>query len=160
MPPTVMSAPVHPAGKRVGSMLMRLARTLVPSVRASPAAGKAARLGVLASNEGELRIAGEAHALAARAAVTIGGGVAVVARQRVVEVPAAYGGRGAEVRGAHVRVVAGVWHADAGTAEAGISHRADVAVVASRRPSWRWHASRSARPGSCRGRRAEDSDSA
>jgi len=45
MPPTVMSAPVHPAGKRVGSMLMRLARTLVPSVRASPAAGKAARLG-------------------------------------------------------------------------------------------------------------------
>ena len=46
MPPTVMAAPVHPAGKRAGSMLMRLTRTLVPFVRASPAAGKAAeRLG-------------------------------------------------------------------------------------------------------------------
>src|SRR5881392_1529518 len=46
MPPTVMAAPVHPAGKRAGSMLVRLARTLVPFVRASPAAGKAAeRLG-------------------------------------------------------------------------------------------------------------------
>src|SRR5438552_2924838 len=46
MPPTVMAAPVHPAGKREGSMLMRLTRTLVPFVRASPAAGKAAeRLG-------------------------------------------------------------------------------------------------------------------
>src|SRR5439155_17567055 len=42
MPPTVMAAPVHPAGKRAGSMLMRLTRTLVPFVRASPAAGKAA----------------------------------------------------------------------------------------------------------------------
>src|SRR5436853_6958425 len=46
MPPTVMAAPAHPAGKRAGSMLMRLTRTLVPFVRASPAAGKAAeRLG-------------------------------------------------------------------------------------------------------------------
>src|SRR5437016_180173 len=45
-PPTVMAAPVHPAGKRAGSMLMRLTRVLVPSVRASLAAGKAAeRLG-------------------------------------------------------------------------------------------------------------------
>src|SRR5437762_11323384 len=45
MPPTVMAAPAHPTGKRAGSMLVRLTRTLVPSVRASPAAGKAARLG-------------------------------------------------------------------------------------------------------------------
>src|SRR5207253_8281676 len=45
-PPTVLAAPVHPAGKRAGSMLMRLTRVLVPSVRASLAAGKAAeRLG-------------------------------------------------------------------------------------------------------------------
>src|SRR5205823_5456857 len=45
MPPTVIVAPVQPAGKRAGSMLMRLSRVLVPSVRASPAAGKPGRLG-------------------------------------------------------------------------------------------------------------------
>ena len=45
MPPTVMAAPAHPTGKRAGSMLVRLTRTLVPSVRASPTAGKPARLG-------------------------------------------------------------------------------------------------------------------
>src|SRR5881397_180359 len=45
MPPTVIVAPVQPAGKRAGSMLMRLTRVLVPSVRASPAAGKPGRLG-------------------------------------------------------------------------------------------------------------------
>src|SRR5438552_1521626 len=45
MPPTVIVAPVQPAGKRAGSMLMRLTRVLVPSVRASPTAGKPGRLG-------------------------------------------------------------------------------------------------------------------
>src|SRR5262249_3078110 len=42
MPPTVMAAPAHPAGKRAGSMLMRLTRVRTPSVRASPVAGEAA----------------------------------------------------------------------------------------------------------------------
>src|SRR5207249_2342425 len=45
MPPTVMVEPAHPTGKRAGSMLVRLTRVLVPSVRASPTAGKPARLG-------------------------------------------------------------------------------------------------------------------
>src|SRR5207249_3728166 len=62
--------------------------------------------------------------------------VAVVAGQRVVEVAAAHGGRGAEVGRAHVGVVAGVRHADARPVETGISHRADVAVVA-RAQGWR-----------------------
>src|SRR5262245_27183765 len=45
MPPTLMVAPAHPTGKRAGSMLVRLTRVRVPSVRASPTDGKPARLG-------------------------------------------------------------------------------------------------------------------
>src|SRR5215510_2420168 len=45
MPPTLIAAPAHPTGKRAGSMLVRLTRVRVPSVRASPTDGKPARLG-------------------------------------------------------------------------------------------------------------------
>src|SRR5439155_225454 len=80
MPPTVMAAPVHPAGKRAGSMLMRLTRTLVPFVRASPAAGAAGAV---------TRGGGQAH-VRARARrprrVELAGGRAAVAIQRVAVV--------------------------------------------------------------------------
>src|SRR5207245_5389553 len=94
---------------------------------------KAREARVLAGDQGELRIRGEAHALAARAAVACGGGFAVVARQRVAEVHAADRGRRAEVGRADVGVVAVRRGAEACAEGARVADRAEVAVVAGNR---------------------------
>src|SRR5439155_14330676 len=101
------------------------------AIRANVAHRREARQArVLAGVAGERRPADEAHAPATRAAVAGGGGVTVVARECIVQVLAADGGRRAEIGGADVLVVAATRPADAGARRAGVAHRADVAVGA------------------------------